>query len=360
MSVSGTDGAGNASKWINTGVLRVGISGNATLTIADGGEVSSASGLIGDSGSVNNTVTVSGTDGAGKPSKWTNTGVLTVGDLGAGALTIDGGGEVSNTSATIGNDSIAPGTVTVSGTDGAGNRSTWNSTGNLTVGNFGDATLNILNGGVVSSTDGIMSDESANAVSIVTIDGQGSAWTANGSLSVGVDGTATLHVQNDGLMSVVGPINISDKGTVNLDGGAIVADTIDNSEGGTFDFAAGSLTIDSGFTVGNDPLGVFPSSFTLDSDRRLTTTGNTTVSASRSLTLLGGSLTTNSLTIDGNLLFLGGTLQLSGGPVTGLSTLAIPTSGSLQATGVYNNLPISAASGSSVVATGNLTTGAHE
>ena len=71
--------------------LRVGVSGTGTLTIQNGGTVSSALGIIAVNAGSTGAVTV---DGAG--SSWTNSGSLYVGSGGSGTLTIRNGGAVSN------------------------------------------------------------------------------------------------------------------------------------------------------------------------------------------------------------------------------------------------------------------------
>jgi hypothetical protein len=124
--------------------------------------------------------------------------------------------------------------------------------------------------------------------------------------------------------------------------------------GGTFNFIAGTLTINDGIEVGSGNL--FPSSLSIAIDQHLVTPATTTIAASRTLALNGGSLQMNSVKVNGLFVFNSGILELTGGTITGLSTLTMPTNGTLKATGVYN-LPVSAASGSILTATGNLTLG---
>ncbi|RUU02092.1 autotransporter outer membrane beta-barrel domain-containing protein, partial [Mesorhizobium sp. USDA-HM6] len=91
-----------------------------------------------------------------------------------------------------GDNSTSDGTVT-----GAG--SSWTS-GSLVVGSFGQATLDILNGGVVTNVVGIVAGGS-NAQGVVNIDGAGSTWLNTGGLTVGNSGVGTVTVSNGGLLS---------------------------------------------------------------------------------------------------------------------------------------------------------------
>ena len=137
---------GVGSKWTNRGDLNVGRSGNGTLIIETGGEVSNSSGYLGYSPGSTGVAKVTGVG-----SKWTNLGELRVGRSGNGMLTIEAGGAVSsgtiNTFSTyIGSGRNSTGKVTVTG---AGSK--WTNSGNLYVGiSSGNGELTIDNGGLVS------------------------------------------------------------------------------------------------------------------------------------------------------------------------------------------------------------------
>jgi T5SS/PEP-CTERM-associated repeat protein/autotransporter-associated beta strand protein len=123
------------------------------LEITGGGSVTDSSrGYIGLSTGSTGAVTVSGTGSAGNPSTW-NSGQLNVGAEGDGTLNITDGGLVTNSNGYIGEFTGSTGAVTVSGTDSAGNPSTWTNSGQLRVGNSGNGTLDITDGGLVSVGD---------------------------------------------------------------------------------------------------------------------------------------------------------------------------------------------------------------
>ncbi|MDR2196194.1 MAG: hypothetical protein LBE50_06410, partial [Gallionellaceae bacterium] len=208
------NGAGSA--WTNANALAVGGSGTGVLHIENGGSVSSVIGAIGDDTFSSGAVTV---DGAG--SHWTNTDSLTVGNGGAGTLEVSNGGAVSSAFAYIGLGSSSTSAATI---DGAG--STWTNSDDLYVGVFGtgalavenggsvsagtiflggvlsggtggDGTLNISDGGAVSSTLGSIGF-GADSNGAATIDGAGSTWTNTGDFYVGFGGNATLNITNGG------------------------------------------------------------------------------------------------------------------------------------------------------------------
>ncbi len=197
---SGGSGLGTAtvtgvgSAWTNWGALMVGWDGTGTLNVEDGGEMSSSSAYLGISsgGSGTGTATVTG---AG--SQWTNGGPLVVGDSGTGTLTVENGGQVSNATGYLGDLSGSSGAATVSG---AG--SLWDNSSGLYVGRFGAGTLNIENGGQVSNTTSYLGYGSSGS-GTATVTGAGSTWSNEEDLSVGHHGTGTLIIVDGGTVSNV-------------------------------------------------------------------------------------------------------------------------------------------------------------
>jgi outer membrane autotransporter protein len=230
-----------------TSDLIVGNSGTGSLTIEDGGEVTNSYGYVGYAAGSNGTVTVRGTT-----STWTNTNPLYVGFNGNGSLTIENGGTVTNTAAFLGLNANSTGTVTVTGTG-----STWNSSGDLKIGRTGTGVLTISNGGGVSSRDGYLG-ELANSAGTVTVTGQGSTWTNSRHLYVGNLGTGELTISQGGTVSnIEGYVgyqadqanNVTGSGTVTVTG---TGSTWTNS-GALFVgfYGNGTLTIADGGKVSN-------------------------------------------------------------------------------------------------------------
>lgn len=149
-----------------------------SLDITNGGLVSvGASSEIGMTASEAGIASVSG---AG--SKWTTGTVLTVGENGSGTLNISNGGVVTSQSSAIAGQSGSTGTVNVSG-EGA----QWNTESVLTVGDAGTGTLNISNGGVVNSQSTILAITNASSINI------GEGGTFNTDLLTFSDGAGTLN-----------------------------------------------------------------------------------------------------------------------------------------------------------------------
>ncbi|WP_441241336.1 autotransporter domain-containing protein [Tardiphaga sp. 768_D3_N2_1] len=229
------DGAG--STWTNSSTLIVGYSGAGTLTIQNGGAVSDVTGVLGFTAGSTGSATV---DGAG--SAWTNSGGLYVGNFGTGTLTIQSGGKVSDADGYVGNNAGSTGTATV---DGAG--SSWTNSSTLNVGVAGTGTLTIQNGGTVSNAGIGLLGVHAGSTGTVTVDGAGSSWTNSGNVYVGVLGTGTLTIRNGGAASSPGVVTIGElagsTGTVTVDG---AGSSFTNSGLVVGSFGTGTLTIQNG------------------------------------------------------------------------------------------------------------------
>ena len=159
------------------------------------------------------------------------------------------GGALSNTTGLISNAPSSTSVATVSGTN-----SVWTNSSDLTVGNNGTATLNVNDGGMVSSLSGEIG--SGSGTGTVTITGTNSLWDT-GSLYVGGSdfapgGTGTLNVNGGGQVDVGGEFKVWNNGTVNLTGSGITANSIDVSLG-TLNFTDGILTVDGGSFVNAGP-----------------------------------------------------------------------------------------------------------
>jgi len=153
INVTGTDGSGHASTFdLGSAMIEayIGTSGTAVVNVTDGGYLYTKKNMVGNGSSANTTVTVSGTG-----SKWENRFDQYIGQGGTATLNILDGGWVQNEGdyLTIGNYGTAEGTVTVSGTDGT---TASRLTGKLRVGGHfgaGTGTLKIADGGVVRITE---------------------------------------------------------------------------------------------------------------------------------------------------------------------------------------------------------------
>lgn len=238
VTVSGVDGSGTPSTWTNNGDLYVGFGGTGTLNIIAGGRVSDAEGLVGGNIGGSGQVLVSG-----QGSSWQNSGRTFIGLLSSGSLRIEDGATVTNTAGTIG--SSAQGDVVVTGRG-----TTWVNSGRLTIGRLSTGTLRIEDGATVTSSQGSIGASGTGTgtvtVSGVNSNGTASTWTNTGDLFVGNGGTGTLNILAGGRVSNV-------DGSISGGGNALVSgpgSSWQNSGQLTVGlFSAGTLRVEGGATV---------------------------------------------------------------------------------------------------------------
>lgn len=238
--------SGSGSAWIMQGGMNVGLSGSGTLSICSGGTVNSPAGgaigfLPGSAGLVS-------VDGHG--SIWTTMLGINVGYLGSGTLSITNGGTVTNTlqfmpDTYVGYQPGSKGVVTV---DGPG--STWNGLNNLDIGGAYSmgGTLSVTNGGKVSNTNATISGFETLAAMVI-VNGPGSSWTNNGSLSIGYNGPTTLSITNGGSVTsgnanIVARPDFGGASLVRVDGTGSLWTSGGLAVGA--DYGSGSLTITNG------------------------------------------------------------------------------------------------------------------
>jgi T5SS/PEP-CTERM-associated repeat protein len=204
-------------------------SGNAAITT--GGDLSAAVG-----------VPYNGTD-----NPW-STDSLIVGNSAPGSMTIDAGYVVQNNAHGI----IAYGsTASTSSVVVTGAGSSWTNSDFLNVGPSGTATLNITNGGTVSSKGGFVGGGN----SAVTIGGGvgTSLWTTNKSpIHVGVAGIGKLDITGSGRVTSTGGyigLNPGSSGAVTVDGAAGPAVWMSSSSIAVGGYGTGTLNVTSGGTV---------------------------------------------------------------------------------------------------------------
>jgi len=206
----GTTGAmtvsGAGSTCINSGSFSVGNAGHGTLEITDGGAVTNRDGIIGRYPDHTDTATVSG---AG--SKWTSTDILYVGgpyNGSRGMLTVTDGGAVNSLHGFIGYAYASTGAMTVSGEG-----STF-TTGTLSLGQAGNGTLEIANGGTVSNNYSSIGYGSSNVYTkgAVTVSGAGSTWSSTGRLTIGWYGDGRAKITDGGLVIAAGGLTMDDYG----------------------------------------------------------------------------------------------------------------------------------------------------
>ncbi len=134
---------GMNSSWINNSYFFVGYNGQGSLIVSDGGTVSSARhSYIGANASSTSDATVTG-----RGSNWSSDRGFYLGSDGTGTLTISNGGSVTSAEdSIIGRKSTGVGTGTVTG---AG--SSWTSNGNFYIGNYGTGRLTLSDSGKITA-----------------------------------------------------------------------------------------------------------------------------------------------------------------------------------------------------------------
>ncbi len=171
---------------LSPGILRVGQYGNGSLTVEGGGLVSGTNGSIGEELGSTGVATVTGSG-----SQWNNYQDTVVGRLGNGTLNIEAGGVVSNVTGWMGINGSATGVVTVTGMG-----SQWNNSRDLEVGGWsGHGMLHVEAGGVVNSG---FSNIALFGTGVATVTGAGSQWNNASHLSVGRYSHGTLNVEAGG------------------------------------------------------------------------------------------------------------------------------------------------------------------
>ncbi len=176
-------------------------------------------------------------------------------------------GTTGSTGTFLGHVGTATGTINVSGAGAA-----FTDNGSTYIGELGTGAINVSAGGTMStgtaSTDTTWLGSQAGASGTVTVDGTGSSWTSNASVTLGQPGAGTgaIQVQNGGGAVVNGSLNIND-GTITTTG-----------SGSTFTANnGGNIGSNSQFVVSNGAVAkLLNNSFYMNGNAALSVTGAST------------------------------------------------------------------------------------
>ncbi|MEM1331480.1 MAG: hypothetical protein AAGG07_13065 [Planctomycetota bacterium] len=170
------------SRWESTGTLTVGGAGFGALSVADGGTLLSSAGIIGEAAGSDGSVTIQ--DGG---SSW-NQAELYVGAFGEGTFGVRDGATVeTSVFASIGSAEGGVGEATVHGPG-----SLWRQS-QLYVGDIASGTLRIENAGRVETSEFASIGESAGSFGRAFVDGDLSTWV-NNDLFVGWSGNGEVTI----------------------------------------------------------------------------------------------------------------------------------------------------------------------
>ena len=252
------------------GPLMVGGNGTGSLTISNGGAVSTTGNIgnvvLGSVGTGTVTVGSATAPNLAQLSTLTNnpvnpfqTGALIVGDTGHGTLIINPDGAVSGFPVvTLGHGVGGQGTATVNG----GNLV---ASSEVDVGLSGPGTLIIENGGTVTTNSAGVAGLAGSAGSNATVTGANSTWNITGGLGVGVGDTGSLSILAGGTVNAAGAVeitlgpgplnsNLNGAGTVTVDNGKLIANGAVMYIGvfGTPGTPGSTMTVQNGGQVVND------------------------------------------------------------------------------------------------------------
>ena len=273
----GVDSAGSGNFMLSGGSMQVaggediGVAGAGTLTQTSGtnstsdltiGDQSGATGTLQISGKSTLTTTGDGILGSQTGStgtatitdagtEWQINGELKVGDKGDGTMSVENGGLVSLAGNLAIADSGGTSTLTL---DGNGSRLIASGT-SVTIGGKGDGTLIVQNAAdAVVSGAGVSLGEQTTGTGTLTVQGSNTVMSA-GSLTIGGYGTGTLNVQDSASLSTGTNISLGEQasgtGTATIDSAA-VNDAGSLTVGG---YGNGTMTIQDGGSLtvqGND------------------------------------------------------------------------------------------------------------
>ncbi|HUS90208.1 MAG TPA: lectin-like protein, partial [Phycisphaerae bacterium] len=219
----------NTLLWSETGGITIGSASSAALYVRDGAMASVDSEIVlAEQSAVHLYNTYVEVREPGSLLESRSSGIR-VGRRGNGVLSVQNGGTVLCQWATIGNeDAAAMGQATIYG---AGSR--WIIEHDLNVGDVGTGRMEISAAAVVESQYGRIGNQPGSSGKVF-VGWPGSTWQLAEWLSIGNSGEGTLWVYDGGLVSVPWDINVNNASTVDLDGGRIET-TILRFHGGTAD-----------------------------------------------------------------------------------------------------------------------------
>jgi hypothetical protein len=152
------------------------------------------------------------------------------------------------------------------------------------------------------------------SVAVVTISDASTSvmLNPNANLVIGdaSGGTATINVNSGATLALGagGATALNSTGALNINGGTVDLKSL-TASGGVVNLVAGSLSFIGNLTAGTG--GLLGANPNIGFNQSITLTGTTTIDASHTLTLSGGTLNTGSLTVNGAFAFNAGTLGIT-------------------------------------------------
>jgi T5SS/PEP-CTERM-associated repeat protein len=364
---------GPGSHWQHTRSLTVGGFANGSVTVSNGGQLTSYQGHIDTVSGSTALVTISGLG-----SRWDNAGFLEVGKSGGGELRIESGGVVVNDYSSIGNLAGSTGSISVTG---AGSQ--WNQR-YFVLGEQGNGSLNVSAGGKISASFEFVLGLISSGTGATTVSGSGSQVNC-GAIIVGSSGNGTLDIQDGGEVHasrvvyigsrafgvanvtgtgskltaatiIVGSRGFSD-GRLSIASGGVVDSTLD-VEIGFYADANGVVSVSGPNSLLNCSTGLWVgrsgnAQLIVNDNGRVAVAGLTNVGSNGSLQNFGGTFAGNQVNVNSGGVVLGrGRFEANGGWTN--SGTMIFTSGTTDVIGHINNM-----AGASISTIGSGTTYFH-
>ncbi len=210
------------------------------------------------------------------------------------------------------------------------------------VGFQGNGTLNIVNGGRVNGDSGHIGYQSTGQGQ-VTVAGADSTWAITKGLVVGLYGRGALDINSGGAVTIGETLAVGQAGTLNLNGGTLVANAATKAAGGVINWSSGTLKLAT-LTVG-DAAGLFGAPLTLGQNQVLDV-GTLTLGSLGELNLAGGQVKVASASkiAGGQFDWSSGTLNITGSASLGHDNLldAVTVIGTGKVLDVTNTLTLDA------------------
>ncbi len=192
--------SGERAGWEIDGNLSIGVSTDSDLKVFNGGSVTSSGDTVLGGSSAGTNGIGSLTVGIGLPgdlpTSFSTDRNTIIGNFGQGTLEVNAGGLVESGNRTqVAFGASSQGNVVVSGSDSAGNRATWNP-GLLTLGLGGVANVEIEDGGLASSGNSIVGQDSSASVDVI-----GAEWNVDGTLRIGQNALGRLDLADGGRLT---------------------------------------------------------------------------------------------------------------------------------------------------------------
>ncbi len=382
--------SGSGTMWntaAGSSTFVIGQAGSGTINVSSGAAMASNTVLLASQSSGNGSVWV---NGAG--STWTVNDALFLGDVGAGMVSVTGGGQL-----TMGNNSVmnigagtsssgilrltdsasqvtfGSGSTMLIGGQGSGElqvlsgtvsgfnavvgnaasasgnvllrnpSANWQLTNDLTIASLGTATVDVESGATLSAAN-IFVGKSAGSTGVVNLRGANSSLTTSQNLVLGGDsfsegGAAQLNVNSAATVDVSGAVRLRSQGELFLNGGEMhVGTIIDN--GGQFHWHSGKVQFKNDTDLTHSLLDtMLGTSHTLGNFQTLAMNANTNLELQPGFfTVDGGQVTGSDFANGGNLSVRRGAIIMDGGLLnTSSATFAIQETGKVSfSQGVMN------------------------